>query len=123
MVSETSPGRGASFPGGVSRSRQRFARCRDWQILSHARVRRWSAAASRTIVATRVTVCLAIPPVEDCVRAFGLLLIAIGLVAFALPAYPFMLVRLHLAPDDIRGLGGVLFVLGGVTLWFTRRAA
>ncbi len=53
-------------------------------------------------------------------RAFGLLLIIIGLVAFALPAYAGAVYRLGLGANELRTIGGILFILGGATLWFTR---
>lgn len=53
-------------------------------------------------------------------RAFGLLLIIAGLVAFALPAYPALIVGLPIGPTELRTIGGILFILGGATLWFTR---
>jgi uncharacterized protein YjeT (DUF2065 family) len=57
---------------------------------------------------------------EVTMRAFGLLLIIVGLVAFALPAYPALVVGLPIGPNELRTVGGILFILGGATLWFTR---
>jgi uncharacterized protein YjeT (DUF2065 family) len=53
-------------------------------------------------------------------RAFGLLLIILGIVAFAIPAYRSAMPRLPLGDGDLRLIGGALFVLGGFSLWFTR---
>lgn len=54
-------------------------------------------------------------------RALGLLMILVGVVSFALPAYQQYMPSLPLAPNDLRLLGGALFILGGVTLWVTRQ--
>jgi uncharacterized membrane protein len=53
-------------------------------------------------------------------RAFGLAMILIGVVAIVLPAYAEMLPRLPLGASDLRLLGGGLLILGGVGLWVTR---
>jgi uncharacterized protein YjeT (DUF2065 family) len=53
-------------------------------------------------------------------RAVGLVLILIGLVSFGLPAYHHFVPWLAIRDNELRLIGGLLFILGGATLWFTR---
>ncbi len=53
-------------------------------------------------------------------RAVGLVLILIGLISFGLPAYHQFVPWLAIRDNELRLIGGLFFILGGATMWFTR---